>query len=329
MWALCEVITVPELFPSQTHMIIGRLLTRSYRKSLPCSYTLSTSSTRRRNPDVLRHQHVFEQGPLPVPVNPHLSSSSEKPVKSEQTIPRNVDFPSVLFLDSVISKKYHVEIPRQKLPIPLGVASIIGDTSQQHTIAKSFFESIHEWIPIISKKSLYEHVNPFCPLEADYALLILSMALIAWVPGYQVKDPRTSTYLATKSYYQELEIAGILSIQTLQAGILIAIFEMGHAIYPPAFMSVASCARLASTLGIQWRTLLSNENASNSVESEERNRAWWAIVLLDRFASFVVCRPFMVEAYSCLIQDNKDREARTILPNAQSRSRRYPPRERY
>jgi len=55
------------------------------------------------------------------------------------------------------------------------------------------------------------------------------MDLICWLPGSQIQDPRTPTYLAAKRYYLDLEISGVLSIQGLQAGIFIALFELGHA----------------------------------------------------------------------------------------------------
>jgi hypothetical protein len=186
-------------------------------------------------------------------------------------------------VDSQVSQEYHIDIPKADLTTPPSVKSIIGNTSQQHAIAKSFFETIHEWMPIVSKKRFFEHLNPFCVLGADYALLVLSMDLISWLPDSRTQDPRTSAYLTAKKYFLDLEIAGVLSLQTLQGGILITIFELAHAIYPSAFLSVASCARHASALGICWMTASSNESPSSRLDLEERNRSWWAIVLLDRY----------------------------------------------
>lgn len=195
-------------------------------------------------------------------------------------------FPSVFFLDSEISQKYHVEMPKPNISIPPYVRSIIGDFSQSRDIARSFFETIHEWMPIISKKRFYENFNPLCSLSPDHALVILCMDLISWLPGVQAHDGRTAPYLAAKKYYLDLELADVLSIQCLQAGILIATFELGHAIYPSAYLSVAACARYGSALGLDWRTASSRECISCSVDSEEQSRAWWAIVLLDRYVLF-------------------------------------------
>lgn len=150
-------------------------------------------------------------------------------------------------------------------------------------------------MPIISKQRFYEHLNPSCQLGPDYALLILCMDLISWLPDPEAHDPRTSTYLTAKKYYLDLEISGVISIQTLQSGILIAIFELGHAIYPSAFLSVASCARHGSALGIGWRTASSGEGSPSWIDMEERNRSWWAIVLLDRIINVGKAdQPFLI-----------------------------------
>ncbi|RDW81835.1 hypothetical protein BP6252_02947 [Coleophoma cylindrospora] len=113
----------------------------------------------------------------------------------------------------------------------------------------------------------------------------MCMDLISWLPGSRTQNPRTTTYLAAKRYYLDLEIAGILSIQCLQAGILVAIFELGHAIYPSAFLSVAACARYGSALGLDWRTNLPREDPLSWFDAEEQSRVWWAIALLDRVAN--------------------------------------------
>jgi hypothetical protein len=111
-------------------------------------------------------------------------------------------------------------------------------------------------------------------------------------PPESPQSPRTRAYYAAKHFHLELENSGIFSVQILQAGILLAIYELGHAIYPAAFLSIGSCARSAYALGIN-----SNSNPTSRVltlvEVEERRRIWWAIVVLDRFeqlsTTFTLC----------------------------------------
>ena len=70
----------------------------------------------------------------------------------------------------------------------------------------------------------------------------------------------------------------------LQAGILIAIYELGQAIYPAAYLTVGACARFG--LGLAINTLSKappggvDERSWNEIE--EKQRVWWAVLLLDR-----------------------------------------------
>jgi hypothetical protein len=139
-------------------------------------------------------------------------------------------------------------------------------------------------MPIVSKKSFYEHIrNPSGQVRLDYALLILAMDLICWIP--ENKDPRTLTYLAAKLFYLDLEIQGLVTFQILQAAILIAIFEFGHAIYASAAVSIEACVRYGCVLGINWDAKFPAKRPFSWVDVEEQNLVWWAIVILDRYVS--------------------------------------------
>ena len=105
-----------------------------------------------------------------------------------------------------------------------------------------YFNSIHKWIPTISEERFYTYLEkPLSELPADVAFLLLCMKMITCASS---EDPRTEIYLAAKQCFANLETAGILSIRGLQAGLLIPIYEIGHTIYPPAFLTIGACARL-------------------------------------------------------------------------------------
>lgn len=137
-------------------------------------------------------------------------------------------------------------------------------------------------MPIVSKKRFFENVpideTARSLLRSDYALLILCMELSMWMPREQ--DPRTKAYLAAKSFYLDLEIQGIVSIQLLQALILLACYEMGHAIFPSAAVSIEACVRYGQALGINWETK-SSKKPFAWVDREEQNRVWWAVFMLE------------------------------------------------
>jgi hypothetical protein len=139
-------------------------------------------------------------------------------------------------------------------------------------------------MPIISKSRLYEQIhNTSGQLRQDYALLLLAMELICWVPNND--DPKTPAYLAAKSFFLDLEIQGFVSLQILQAEILIALFELGHAIFPSAAVSIEACVRYGCALGINWDAKFPAKRPFSWVASAELNRVWWAVVILDRYVS--------------------------------------------
>jgi hypothetical protein len=96
---------------------------------------------------------------------------------------------------------------------------------------------------------------------------------------------QSSEYIAIKTHVALLEAANYVTLNSVQARILIAFYEMGHAIYPAASLSVASCARSAHYLGLNRKHFQSREHESDQeirTIGEEEKRTWWAILNLDR-----------------------------------------------
>ncbi|KAL4923389.1 fungal specific transcription factor domain-containing protein [Aspergillus undulatus] len=148
-------------------------------------------------------------------------------------------------------------------------------------------------MPFISKKRFYDIHLAYLPsisLSPEIALPLIAQKLIISIPpenGNQ--NPRTALYDATKHFYVDIDRLGSLSIQDLQANIIIALYELGHAIYPTVYTTIGTCARYAQAMGIginaKTRASMNTLRVLTSVEAEERRRAWWAIVILDRFVT--------------------------------------------
>lgn len=79
----------------------------------------------------------------------------------------------------------------------------------------------------------------------DLAMLFLGMKLVT-APATDVSD--CSLYTTAKSFLAGLESSGSVSLFCLQAMILVALYEYGHAIYPAAWMTIGACARYADVL---------------------------------------------------------------------------------
>jgi hypothetical protein len=145
-----------------------------------------------------------------------------------------------------------------------------GRTVQEATA--EYFASIHPWFPIISRK----RITIGTALQAggpDLALLFLAMKLVVSQPIQGVGNTERPIYVACKRFLSLLESAGTLSLPYLQAmvenlpiqnaatgmgdkfkaeqvtQVLVALYELGHAIYPAAWMTVGACSRYADILG--------------------------------------------------------------------------------
>jgi hypothetical protein len=100
---------------------------------------------------------------------------------------------------------------------------------------------------------------------------------------------KTPEYLAAKRWHATLEGTGPFSPQVLQSGALIALYEYGHAIYPAAYLTIGACARYGISSGMDGTGLSQMPPPSDCIESEERKRIWWAILIMDRYVSVVEC----------------------------------------
>jgi hypothetical protein len=122
--------------------------------------------------------------------------------------------------------------------------------------------------------------------QADFALLSLCLYLVVQVPSFSKMDSmRTSLYAKAKSLYSLVESTGIISVRTVQSGILISLYELGHGLFNEACISISGCGRAAMILGLDTSSSTNpSENLGKQLEMEEKRRVWWGIVILDRYA---------------------------------------------
>lgn len=193
----------------------------------------------------------------------------------------------MFFLDASIFQQAQLELPRPGVIVPSYVNELIGDTRSAEEAASYFFKHIHPWMPVISKRRFYQHLlNPLLQLREDAALLLLAVKLITWCPSAHSKSAQTTLYLVSKRYLAELQTAGVLSVQIVQASVLISLYELGHSVYPAAYFSIGVCARYGAVLGLDKDMNLHRRDSSIPWdELEERRRIWWAILILDRYVS--------------------------------------------
>lgn len=111
------------------------------------------------------------------------------------------------------------------------------------------------------------------------------MKLVCNVPQ-EDSPPQTQLYQDVKSFYQYIETSNGFSVQMIQALLLIALYEVGHGIYPAAYLTIGNAARIGRGVGLHDQAAPQMlPRCSTWTEQEERRRLWWGIVVLDRFAN--------------------------------------------
>lgn len=187
------------------------------------------------------------------------------------------------FLDSDVSEFISMPVIASGPPIPEEISDALGSRSDIDLMISHYFETVNIWMPIINLSRLERLLNPPSNImRSDLALLLLSMKLILQVPNNDDAE-RSSFYITAKRFCFALEMEGTYSLLKVQAGLLIAMYEFGHAILPAAYTSIGSCARQGMCLGIHHQDAPQIlRKARVWLDWEERQRVWWLIVILDR-----------------------------------------------
>ena len=206
---------------------------------------------------------------------------------SRHTVKNPFDqFPALFFLDYDHFKEARMTVPSPPPTVPDDIYKLLGNIDGLRRIASMFFSNVHTWLPILCRKrfELMLSNHALVP-SADVALLFSVMFLLTHEASNCQSNTKTDVYWTVKNFASVLEAHGVMTPQVLQAKVFITLYELGHAIYPSAYMSLGSCVTMGKALGIDNRRdtpqLLRRFGAW--AELEEIRRLWWSILLLDRY----------------------------------------------
>ncbi|KAI9836990.1 MAG: hypothetical protein M1819_000639 [Sarea resinae] len=197
-------------------------------------------------------------------------------------------FPPLFFLDSEEFAHGNYSVQKPHMHLPVEILDILGDTAEIQAMVATYFATVHTWLPIVSKKRFCQLLmNPPSSCGVDLSLLLLCMKLITQEPPKTIEATQSPLYTTAKQFFTLVEWSGIFSLQLVQSALLLAAYEIGHAIYPAAYLSVGHCARLGYALGLHSRKASPQmlPRPSTWTEMEERRRIWWAVIMLDRYVN--------------------------------------------
>ncbi|KAB8254211.1 hypothetical protein BDV32DRAFT_143092 [Aspergillus pseudonomiae] len=164
------------------------------------------------------------------------------------------------------------------------VFTTIGDESRIRAVAAIYFRTIHPWFPILAEAPFYECLSHiFTHSSPDLSLLTLCMVLLGANPVKDEITPRMrSLYILVKGYIASLEAIDVNSLELLQCRLLLTIFEVGHGLYPAAYISIGANVRAAVALGANEASKAELEKTFKSSEKADEARCTWrGIVITD------------------------------------------------
>ncbi|KAI1774490.1 hypothetical protein F4818DRAFT_63833 [Hypoxylon cercidicola] len=280
--------------------IACRRLKRKCPKELPaCSLCLRLEKrceypprVRNSNEEAIRLSSTSSQSPNTIEEVDRQSSNrsqTEQHVGFPQVVKivhRSINaFPSVFFLDSEVCVKPLSSDCNPPIPLATLLYSLSSETYGVH---EQYFSTVHQWLPILSKKRVRRSMSESgLALDNPSQLLFLCMKLVSepLLPG--VSGRANGTYSSALEVLFKVENAYLPCIQFLQSVILLSVYEIGHGIYPAAYLHIGHASRLCVMMGFHDRkhaAQLFKDTITWTAREEER-RAWWAVLCLDRFVN--------------------------------------------
>jgi hypothetical protein len=149
-----------------------------------------------------------------------------------------------------------------------------------------YLDTINASLPILIADQLRKHV---ADLDQVFGLelrtLLLSVYLVTKLPD-QLPEGGTdlaNLYSLVKLFHSNLVTTSRPSIDLIQAGLLIAVYEQGQAQDDEAYLTVGLCARMGHAIGLQ-KTLRGDipSHLGSRDLLETYKHVWWSLIVLER-----------------------------------------------
>jgi hypothetical protein len=155
------------------------------------------------------------------------------------------------------------------------------------TFYEIYFCTFHESLPIIDKDVFYGQLRHE-PMTSHFAVLLLSMIVVAHLSS-QTGEPAQlphNLFPVLKRIFSLLQATGRVSIELIQAGVLIASYESCQALGQEAWLSIGACARMGHVFGIHETIKIQTPTGEfcRAIFATKRS-LWWGIVVVERYDS--------------------------------------------
>lgn len=103
--------------------------------------------------------------------------------------------------------------------------------------------------------------------------------------GNDAPPQSNAAYFLTKKCSFMAECEGTIDVGLVQTVVLIALYELGHGIYPAAYLTIGQAVRLGTLIGLQSERYAKQlfEAPDTWTTCEAQRRTWWGILILDAY----------------------------------------------
>jgi hypothetical protein len=164
-------------------------------------------------------------------------------------------------------------------------------------ISERYFQSFHQWLPIVSPDLFYEaehryRVKSNHAPPADFSILLLAMCLIITIPKLEDNSKphhlsQDFLYTTVKLLFSQTQANICKSLPLVQAQLIIAMCEYACARRDAAYISITTCTAMARLLSLNkispGRCEDDITNRGIKLAEMERENITWGIVMLERY----------------------------------------------
>lgn len=176
------------------------------------------------------------------------------------------------------------------LDIDLLYVNMLHQAQEEHSstftrVMEEYLSYYQSWLPVVMEQPFRKSLERLGHQpRAETALLALAILLVVQggLPD-RATNPSHRSYILCKELYAVLQLRRAPSLQLVQSGLLIALYETGISSSGAASLTIASCARLGYSMKLNIDDGNAYEDYLSWEAAEERRRVWTGIYLLDRY----------------------------------------------
>lgn len=147
-----------------------------------------------------------------------------------------------------------------------------------------YFNGVNTWFTIVEKATFDRQLEAtWDDLPAETSVMALCMALIARPPNQKPsKGMGDTVYHTTKAIVNLVQSKAPMSVQLLQAELLVAMYELSQSMPQQAYLSLGGCVQM--TKAFKWHDPgFWTEQRQKDIPGELKlcSILWWAIVYVD------------------------------------------------